>query len=437
MIVPVVFDMSTMMPHMLRVYFNEFFYMSNKYGFPIIANEFYAQKPSEILSKKPHISHQYDQEKVNANPNLNIRYTVPTDEDIVKAWKYVIPDEFCKHLVAEHGGINSAFAHLLTKRDALFEGLLEGFIADIKCSGKPITAFMALIYYPSLAHVAEKHGIKLIHFERGCFRKPGYRNTMMFSAEHSLYSSENVNDMTQRYEKFRSEAKRSKLKLFTNRQILSLFLSHDQLKHLDAYNSKPQYELGCALGWSEDVRCECFSRYNNSELLYTANEAFGEENLLTRLHPGNLTKATYPTHAKNLDLSVDLIEFILKCERVAGIMSNVSLEAAFWGRTPYTFIHCPAYPMTLHSFDRKDLVILESSYLNWYAFCWLVPSELLFDSEYLFWRLTGPSELEVYNRHLDYYLKQDRLPRGILNMQPELSVKVIRHMRKRFGSKNC
>jgi len=430
MIVPFVFDMSTNHPYMLITYFNKFLNMVNKYRFPIIANERYTQKPS-VLCKIRNVAGAYD-------PNIHKvedNYVIPSDEDIAKAWKYVISEEFCTHIAAEHGGINNAFVHLISERDTLFEELLERLVTDILKSGKKITAFMTLICYPSLAYVAEKYDIKVIYFELGCFRKSAYRNTVMLS-EYSLYSKDNASEMHKRYETYKQEAKLSRHKMLTNKQILSLFLRPDKLEYVDMYNNQPQYDLGCALGWSEDLRYMPFSYYNHMELLYTANKTFGEDNVLTRLHPGDLAGATYPKYIRNRDSSTNPIEFILKCKRVASVMSNVSIEAAFWGRSPYTFSQCPAHNMALHDFNMIELVEIEQGYLNWYALCWLFPNEWLFDPEYLYWRLSNPSELEIYNRHLGHYLKQDKLPHGILNMQPELSVKLIKHMRKLFGKRD-
>ena len=336
----------------------------------------------------------------------------------------------------EYGGINNAFIHLMSERDASFEALLDGFVADIiRRSGKSISGFITIIDYPSLDYIAKKYGIKIFYFELGCFRQREYRNTAMIS-EYSLYSKENSCHMACRYDRYLQEMKSSRHKLFTRKQILSLFLCPDKLGCLDFYDSEPQYELGCALGWSEDMRFMLNSYIDHSELLYTAKKAFGIANVLVRLHPGNPTGAAYPTYIATKDTSASPAEFITKCKRVASVMSNVSIEAAFWGRSSYTFLHCPAYNMSLHNFDVTELKEIELGYLNWYAFCWLLPNELLYDPEYLYWRLTDPTELDLYDRHLDYYLRQDKLPRNVLNMPPESSVKVIKKMRKLFGKKD-
>jgi hypothetical protein len=413
------------------MYFNEFLYMANKYKFPIIANEFYFQKPS-ILSEKPDLQAMYNQDYIKSK----LYYIVPKDKDVDVAWKHIIPDEFCKRLSLEYGGINNTFVHLMTERDTSFETLLEGFISDIiNRNGEQIKAFITIINFPSLDYIAKRNGVKVIHFEVGCFRMNEYRNTAMLS-EYSLYSKENTCEMSKKFEAYIHELNSSKRKLLTNKQILSLFLCPDKLGKLDLYDKQPQYEIGCALGWSEDVRYMLLSNYDHSELLYTANEAFGSNEVLTRLHPHNPAGALYPRHIKNKDKSASPVEFIVKCKRVASVMSNVSNEAAFWGRSPYTFLHCPSYYMSQHSFDTLEPQMIEQNYLNWYAFCWLFPNELLYDPEYLYWRLSNPSELELYDKHLDFYLKQDRLPRKVLNMSPNSSIKVIRHMRKLFGKKD-
>ena len=58
-------------------------------------------------------------------------------------------------------------------------------------------------------------------------------------------------------------------------------------------------------------------------------------------------------------------------------------------------------------------------FLNYYLFCYLIPNDLMFSGEYWQWRMTNPTETEIYKRHLDFYIEKLNLPKSILTEQDE------------------
>jgi hypothetical protein len=58
------------------------------------------------------------------------------------------------------------------------------------------------------------------------------------------------------------------------------------------------------------------------------------------------------------------------------------------------------------AFNFSEDVPLEDELLriNFLAFGYLVPYESIYDTEYLQWRLSQPREMDIYDRHLRYYL---------------------------------
>ena len=51
--------------------------------------------------------------------------------------------------------------------------------------------------------------------------------------------------------------------------------------------------------------------------------------------------------------------------------------------------------------------------LNHHIFCYLIPNELMFSDAYWKWRLTNPSEREIYRCHLDFYQTKLGLPKSV------------------------
>ena len=67
---------------------------------------------------------------------------------------------------------------------------------------------------------------------------------------------------------------------------------------------------------------------------------------------------------------------------------------------------------------------LSISFINFTTFGYFVPWELLRDTEYIRWRLTQPSEIEIYEKHMEFYL-QDRGVIHSLQLEPGMALKYI------------
>lgn len=67
--------------------------------------------------------------------------------------------------------------------------------------------------------------------------------------------------------------------------------------------------------------------------------------------------------------------------------------------------------------DFMSLKIADIRALNFYIFCYLIPSELMFSKDYWNWRMTNPSEIEIYWKHLDFlFSKLDIDKTKVLNL---------------------
>jgi hypothetical protein len=282
-----------------------------------------------------------------------------------------------------------------------------------------------------LKRAAEKHGIEVIHYELGCFRLPCYTDTAMIKFS-SLYGDDS--ELEERYNRFQHEVNNSSFQLLSRKQLLTLFLNSDKMHYLDKISSRPAYEMGVSTTLA--VAPMFFSQNNlfDEDMILQVSQNYDVRSEVTlRLHPSDKAKATYASFITALDKSPNAIEFILKCRRIISLGSNVTIEAAFWNRLPYSLSHSPVHFMTTHDVSVKNAPEVPQKYLNFYALCFLIPYVYLTDVDYLRWRLTNPPELDVAQKHLDYYLSDIGLDENVLRLEDDQFVEALRIAKSENG----
>lgn len=371
--------------------------MAKRNNLPIIAQEKYFVKPSEMAKKGP-----AEDRLVNNTNAINYRfiYDPPRDEDLERISQYPIPQEMEDRFIKEKGSVNDAMVCALSDSWHELEELLDRYFTEIEeKSGEKIDAVVTLCWFKTLNNAAEKHNIKVITIEQGLFREPAYLKTAYCSFTN-LFDDEK--EIGERYEKFRTEA--DELPILSRKAILSLLLNNDYLGYLNYYDMLPRYEAGVALGYATWLPHMCTTKFNDEELLYRTASVY--DKFIVRTHPGDPTKASYPSFIKTPDNSANTIEFILKCKRIISLGSNVSLEAAFWNKVPCTALKCSSSYGQKHEVEDTQEYSIDTLYLNFFAFCFLIPYSKMMDPEYLMWRLSGPSESEIFKKHMKIYLEE-------------------------------
>lgn len=327
-------------------------------------------------------------------------YSKPTDNEVARLDKYVIPRALEEELIKEKGCHNNAQLFFLSQRWDRLEELLESFISEIeKKHGEKIDAFMTLCHYPTLSAVAEKHGIKVIHFELGSLREPAYKKTAYFDF-CNLYGDSSAE---RRYKKFAAVGK--KLPILSRKALLALMYTDGFMKYLTILDRKPEYKMGVALGYATWPMFQVNTFMNDEELLYQVSRIYDSGEFITRKHPADPASAQYMKYDHSRDTkSRNTVEFVLNCERIVSLGSNVSFEAMLYGRTAYTMTYYGPYYNSKHDLSDTALSAVDEDYVSFYAIGYLVPYEYMLDLNYLKWRLTEPGEEEIYLRHLELYL---------------------------------
>lgn len=406
MIVPFIMTMLTIQDRPYLWAFYKFLDLAKQKNGAIIAQEEYFIDPKEMIK-----AGRAEASSREWNKHFELDYELPNIEDFKYIDKYVIPKSFEQKLIEKKGTINDAHICLLSEVIVELKELIGNYLDQISRNSK-IDAIMTLCHNPSLSAAATERGIKVIHFEMGTFREPTYLKTGYFDY-NCLYGEASTE---QRYNSFVQEIENGKkeIEILDKKEILAIFLKRDFLFYLNHLNDNPKYELGIALGYAIWPLYQKNTFCDDCELLYRASKVYPMDQLLVRRHPGDPVGASYPRYDYCRDTSATTLDFILKCKRIASVGSNVSFEAALFGKTNYVLTECPYTYKAKRKIEDTTLQDLDLYYINFYIFAYLVPFTLLWDEDYIKWRLSNPTEIEIFKKHLMYYLNKKNIPYSIL-----------------------
>jgi hypothetical protein len=140
------------------------------------------------------------------------------------------------------------------------------------------------------------------------------------------------------------------------------------------------------------------------DLYATARRHVARADILIRHHSMALTRCTDQLGV--IDDSPTSTDFILACETILTVSSGIALEAALLGRRVVVLGDSAFVLAADSSFEREPRrrrAADQLRALNFLVFGYLVPLELMFDAEYTRWRLSRPSELEIFRYHQRWY----------------------------------
>ena len=406
MIVPFIMTMLTIQDRPYLWAFYKFLDLAKQKKGAIIAQEEYFIDPKEMAK-----AGRAEASNREWNKHFELDYELPRMEDFKCIDKYVIPKSIEENLIEKKGSINDAHICLLSEVIDELKELIGNFLDQINKKNK-IDAVMTLCHNPSLSAAAGERGIRVIHFEMGTFREPTYLKTGYFDF-NCLYGEASTE---QRYNVFIQELqnREEKIEILDTKEILAIMLKKDFLFYLNHLNDTPKYELGIALGYAIWPLYQKNTFCDDSELLYRASKVYPMEQLLVRRHPGDPVGASYPRYDYCRDTSATTLDFILKCKRIASVGSNVSFESVLFGKTNYVLTDCPYTYKAKRKIEDTSLQDFDLYYINFFVFAYLVPFALLWDEDYIKWRLSNPTEIEIFKRHLMFYLDKKNISHDIL-----------------------
>ncbi len=111
------------------------------------------------------------------------------------------------------------------------------------------------------------------------------------------------------------------------------------------------------------------------------------------------------------------MDFFLDCDTIVSLLSGGAIEAMLLDRKAVTVLPSPAYFPSGHEIEGPGKCP-DDKFLSFFVFGYLIPLELMLDTEYILWRLSDPSESEIYRRHLEFYFEKKRIPLEMINGKP-------------------
>lgn len=321
-----------------------------------------------------------------------------TMEEVQDVEQYFIPDYIFSDLEKQYGSRTEFLMTAAQKPIKPYEDCINSILNKIQerhPTEKIDGIFHALEAFFSLRKVGKERNIPIIPYVFSAIRMPyGYRQTL-YSANvtNVLYSSE---ECETRFNKFLSEKKQ--FDLFDKKEILTLLGKERNLCLMPLMDMEaPNEMLLCGEGFLMIPHIFSNFRYTDDDIDYEISGMYPSDKVCSRQHPMRLD-------AFKVDRSVvrnDPASIILSCKRATAVCSQIMLKIMLWNRTaimkkntlPFSFV----LPKQFDSVEKADLL-----FLNYYIFCYLVPSDLMFSDEYWKWRMTNPSETEIYKRHLEF-----------------------------------
>lgn len=317
------------------------------------------------------------------NPELAFR--VPAHVEVQTFARAVIPERVYLRLKDSLVADTLVWRHLITEVDEELVELICDRVASLSRS-EPCEALLTWCNYASLTEAAKRLDLPLLHCELGPLRFPWYRPL-------AYLDFRGVNGRTEAAARWQVSGPLPPE--FDDIRSLRDFF---RLRPLPEAKGFPiQARLGIPLQVEDDSNVLAYGNgFDMWLLIQYARERFDTADLLIRPHPGAWMR---PMSQFALDQSTDSATFVSRCKQLLTLNSSVAVEAMLMERPVTILGDSPARHIagpTLAAARRATILELEFLLLNYF-----VPYSLLFNDEYLRWRLQRPSEDEIRTYHID------------------------------------
>ncbi len=281
----------------------------------------------------------------------------------------------------------------------LQDGVDEELQANIYHGLVANTALEGLLLWTnccSAVQAARQASVPTIFNEIGPLRPPIYHPAAYFDFR-GLHDQAQAED---RWGSFWKDPRTASLPVLERSALLALLRQVPLTKQVD----RPTGLIGVALQYPGGVHLKYSSNFTNACTIDFVQRHFNGP-LLIRAHPGARNQSSM--HSLTNDESNTPEEFLRKCDVVVTINSGIAFEAILMGKETYVLGHSPIAMGAWDIVQRapKMDISTETLWLNWFAFAYLLPFHLLFNAEYYRWRLSNPSERDVYMHNYSWWIK--------------------------------
>jgi hypothetical protein len=322
-----------------------------------------------------------------------------TLEEVKDVEQYFVSDEIFNGLEREKGSRTEMLFDLISHPNEKLDASLHEIFIQIQQrhpNEKIEGIFHCLEGYESLRKIAEEIKCPLINYSFSAFRKVhGYRQTLYAANLYNHFWDDK--ECAARFDKFLQE-EHSVLPVFSNQELIAMIGKQHTLPLIQLINSQPKYEMG--------ICCECYALlpqvfknkpYTDDDIFYECKRIFGSDKLKVRSHAAHLNDI----QVDRSEVHNDPVSTMLSCKRLTAVQSQILLKVLLWKRTAVLNTPSLAFGFLCDK-DYKSEKIADIVGLNYFILGYLIPSELMFSDEYWKWRLTNPSEVEIYQRHSNF-----------------------------------
>lgn len=322
---------------------------------------------------------QYERWEVLEESQKRQGYRLPTAAELNGLSYTPFNSDFFVRMLTEHGGNPTrAFYEYLTQYDTLLE---KDFYTALQTIGD-VEVVLNWCNCPSLYSACKKLNIPVMNMELGPLRHPEYLST-------GYLDFSGVNGNTEAAARYAAVAEDCQLGL--KLEDLRGFFCSDSLPPLTK-----KYKSGIVLQVENDSNLIAYSNGFNNQILLDYAQLNYDGDFLVRSHPGSAFRLN--ENLSNVDHSATSIDFIAQCQKIVTINSSVGLEALLMGVPVITFGDC-SFRFILEAQGEQERI----NRLGFYLFAYLVPYALIFDLDYIRFRLTGPDEKSIIKKHLQFY----------------------------------
>ena len=385
-----------------------------------------------ILVSNEYLQYHYEEMQDSISDRLMNEFELKkiTQKEYQNIEKYFIPDRLFTSKEKELGSRTEMLDYLSKSSFLELERCLNDIFSQIekKHSNEKIDGvFFAGETFYSVRFICEKKNIPLFPYLFSAIKKAhGYRQSLYYTGINGFLFN-NAKTCDERYEKY-LQCKDSKLPIFSNKEILAILGKERTMPLLQLINHTPQYEMGICTELRAIIpSISNFNMYTDDDLFEECNKLYQPTQLTTRSHAVQLDQR----HLRRDEIHNDAAPFILSCKRLTSVSSQISLKVLLWKRTAVMKKPTMAFSF-LCTKDYASSEIADLAGLNYYVFCYLIPNDLMFSDSYWEWRMTNPTESEIYKKHLDFYIEKLNLPKTILTEKDETA-----RLRQILKSRNC
>lgn len=345
-----------------------------------------------------------------------------TADEITGVEQYIIPESVMNHIEKSCVSRTATLEYLVSDACPEIEHVFDQIIEQIKDkhpNERIEGMFNCLENFQFLRNISEKHEIPLISYSFSAIRRPhGYRQTLYHTGlDGYLYTSA---ECKAKYDAYLQKSMED-LPIFSNDEIIAIIGKDRTLPLLPLINMSPKYEMGIC-GESFAILPQFFNRnrYTDDDIFYECSKLYRKDQIDMRHHAAQLDLMRISRDSVHNDPA----PYILSCKRLTAVRSQIMLKVLLWKRVAVVAKDTLAFSFMCEK-DYTSNQIADIKALNYYIFGFLIPSGLMFSDAYWKWRMSNPTEHEIYRKHLDYILNELAIAQEIISKKGAERIKAL------------